>query len=538
MKTTTALYIGRELAAIADYNIVLELNACGRGLITAESAVDCTGELVRLDLGMGDTTYRWFMGYVERCGPAENGFKRLFVREFVGALRMSCPISLQHPTLRDVCDAIQQITGITISTPDRDYATTKIPHFKSSGTGLMAIASLGRAFSVPDFCWYQLPDGTMFVGSYVDSRFAGAPVSLPEEFSSSGAAGNSLKMGLVPAIRPGVNVNGHRISKVEASNSEMQLSWVPVNAGGQPVFDAPEKRQIDKHYPELGARLHVPRLARVTGAPDTAALGDVSDAFRPRYAVNLQLLDGDGNDADAPELVSVPLPLPMAGGESGMFSFPEEGVIVEVGFVDGRPDKPVIRQTLQDGQTLPEIAPGEQLQQQRAGVSQRITRDGSWKRETDQAIEENSADRVIVSDSETREATRRTTTIKSNDTTTVIGKATLMAGEALTLVDGDYVIGVSGALQAKCRSLTEEIEGVRRSAAATQMILAPGIIIGSEQVNVLSLMTDTLDILERALQLMAAHSHSGTGAPTNAASFTSLASSITPLNEKYSPFIK
>lgn len=71
-----------------------------------------------------------------------------------------------------------------------------------------------------------------------------------------------------------------------------------------------------------------------------------------------------------------------------MFQFTAEGAIVEVSFSDGRPDKPMVRQTLQDGQTLPAIRPGEQLQQQRAGVSQRITREGSWQRETDQEIEQ------------------------------------------------------------------------------------------------------------------------------------------------------
>lgn len=554
MKTTTALYIGRTLAAVADYKLVLELSGCGRGLITAESTGDCTGELVRFDLGVGDTTYRWFTGFVERCGPAENGYKRLFVREFVGALQMKCALSLQHPTLRDVCDKLQQITGLTISTPGRDYAAAKIPHFKSNGTGYLAVDGLGAAFSIPDFCWYQLPDGSVFVGSYADSRFAGMPVSLPEAYASTGAAGNSLQMGLIPAIRPGVVVNGHRITKVEATNNDMQLSWVPLNASGQPAYDPPEKRQIDKHYPELAAKLHVPRLARVTGAPDTAVLGDVSDPYRPRYAVNLQLLDENGKDADAPELVSVPLPVPMAGGEGGMFNFPAEGVIVEVGFVDGRPDKPVVRQTLHDGQSLPEIGPGEQLQQQRAGVSQRVTRDGSWQRETDQAIEETSADRLIVSDSEKRETTRRTTTVKSNDTTTVIGKATLMAGEVLALADGDYCVGASGKYELNARelrqvvaagietiaggNLVERITGIRRSVAAAQVINGSTINIGDGDINILNCLTDTLDVLRELAELTAQHTHSNTGAPTNSGSISANAQRPGMLIEKYGRIIE
>ncbi|MEB7742795.1 phage baseplate assembly protein V, partial [Escherichia coli] len=98
------------------------------------------------------------------------------------------------------------------------------------------------------------------------------------------------------------------------------------------------------------------------------------DPFRPRYAVNLQLLDGDGDpEPDTPVYNAVPLPVPMAGSDSGMFSFPPEGTLVEVGFVNGRQDKPFIRQIMAQGHSLPDVKPGEQLQQQRDGVSHRVT---------------------------------------------------------------------------------------------------------------------------------------------------------------------
>ncbi|EHT7754646.1 hypothetical protein KXR48_003383 [Escherichia coli] len=34
----------------------------------------------------------------------------------------------------------------------------------------------------------------------------------------------------------------------------------------------------------------------------------------------------------------MPLPVPMAGNDSGMFQFPPEGTLVEVAFTGGRPD--------------------------------------------------------------------------------------------------------------------------------------------------------------------------------------------------------
>ncbi|WP_431638383.1 hypothetical protein [Enterobacter mori] len=553
MKTTAALMLGGDLAHISDYHLLLELGACGRGFITAESDKDCTGSLVRLDLGVGDGVYRWFTGYVERCGDAERGYKRLFVRELAGALGKEWPVSLQHPTLREVCAALAALTDLQFSVPDADYADIRIPHFKSAGKGFALLDSLGAAFSIPDYCWQQLPDGVIYVGSYNDSRFARAQVDIPTDFIKSGSSGNSMTLALIPAIRPGVMVNGQRVTSVEIQNGDMELRWTPKNKAGQPAWESPEKRQIDKAYPELSAGLHLPRRARVTGSPDTSELGDIHDPFRPRYAVNLQLLDADGNDADVPELIAVPLPVPFAGNEGGLFQFPAEGAIVEVGFSDGRPDKPMVRQTLQDGQSLPAIRPGEQLQQQRAGVSQRITREGSWQRETDQAIEESSASRVVVSDSESRQATTRTTTIKGNDSLTVLGSATLMAGAVMQLSDGEYCVGAAGKYQLMAKQLQQNIEqsvditvgaalnekitGIRKSVAAAQVIQGQTVDIGNGEINILDCLTDTLDVLQELAELTAQHSHSNTGTPTNSGAISANAQRPGQLSAKYKKLI-
>lgn len=60
-----------------------------------------------------------------------------------------------------------------------------------------------------------------------------------------------------------------------------------------------------------------------------------------------------------------------------MFQFPPEETLVEIAFTGGRPDKSFVRQTVPDGTSLPDIQHGEQLQQQRAEVSQRVTRAGT-----------------------------------------------------------------------------------------------------------------------------------------------------------------
>lgn len=553
MKPTVTLHIGSTPAHVADYRLLLDLGGCGRGFITAECDADCTGQLVRLNLGVNDTVYRWFVGYVERCGPAERGYKRLFVRELVGVLAKTWPVSLQHPTLRDVCAAITAQTDIAFALPDANYVDTKIPHFKAAGSGYALLDSLGAAFSIADYCWYQLADGTVYAGSYADSRFAGAPVDIPEDFIKAGSSGSAMQLAIIPAIRPGVIVNGRRIHQVEIDGADMFLRWQPLTESGRPAWDSPEKRQIDRAYPELAAGLHLPRRARVTGPTDVAALGDQADPFRPRYAVNLQLLDADGNDATAPELIAVPLPVPFAGAEGGLYQFPGEGTLVEVAFSDGRPDRPFIRQTLQDDQPLPAIKPGEQLQQQRAGVSQRITTAGSWQRETDQAIEESSSSRSVTSDHETRETVTRSVLIKSTDSTTVLGMASLMAGAVLQLADGDFSVGAAGKYSLRSAELQkdiagdvvlnaagrlqERIAGIRSSVAAAQQIQGDTVTIGDGKVNLLDCLTDTLDIVHELASLTAAHTHSNTGTPTNADAIVNNAQRPVALAAKYGPLI-
>ncbi|AXF76995.1 hypothetical protein AV903_14690 [Erwinia tracheiphila] len=337
---------------------------------------------------------------------------------------------------------------------------------------------------------------------------------------------------------------------MQINNDEMTLTWTPLNIGGKQAQKSPEQRQIDKIYPELAAGLHLLRLARVTGASDTATLGDQSDPFRPRYAVNLQLLDETGADAtNTPEYNAVPLPVPLAGAEGGLYQFPPEGTVVEIGFAQGRPDKPLIRQTMQDGHALPDIKPGEQLQQQRAGVSQRVTVDGSWQRETDQTIRETSAARTVISDTETR-----TTLVKSADSTTVLGTAKLMAGAVVHLADGDYAIGTAVNIVMRCSTdrigdvgrndvltvggnLTEKIAGIRSSVAAVHELLAPSVRLGSAGVNVLTLLTDTLDVLQQLAEQTANHSHSNTVPPTNSAAIAATGTTAANLNKKYAPYI-
>lgn len=557
MKPIKRLYLSTDEVHLADASLVLELNSCGRGFITAKTDHDYTGKLVRLNVGYTDLLLRWFTGYVERSQPAENGFQRLFVRELVGVFERLWPCSLQHPTLRSVAGWLEENSGITVMVPDADYTDKPIPHFTHSGSGYQLLNNLGKAFGITDYIWYQLPDGGLYVGGAEKSLFAGKPVDIPAEFSQGAAGGNTMTLPVVQSLRPGVEMNGERVTKVHLTNDTMAVTWTPRNrATGKPLQKSPVQRQIESHFPELASGLHLPKFARVIAPTEAVKSGNFSDPFRPRYAVDVQLLDADGKpDAQTPVYSAVPLPVPMAGNDSGMYQFPPEGTLVEVAFTDGRPDKPFIRQTVPDGTSLPDIKPGEQLQQQRAEVSQRVTQAGDWIRQTDQTISETSMARTVKADTESRELVSRETTIKATDKTSVIGTSTLMAGAIQQVSTGKFSQAIQGSRLATVggsdemavaenvtitigQNLTEQIGQIRKSVAAVQQqIIAPVVWIGSGSINVAQLMLDTLDVVKQLAELTASHTHSNTGKPTNAGDIRSTGTKADTLNGKYSPVI-
>ena len=82
------------------------------------------------------------------------------------------------------------------------------------------------------------------------------------------------------------------------------------------------RRAVKGLFPELGAGLHLDRYARVLAVADAPGQGAASERFRPRYAVDIQILTADGEpDPAFPTYTAVPLPVPTgAGQEKGFFS--------------------------------------------------------------------------------------------------------------------------------------------------------------------------------------------------------------------------
>ena len=569
MKINKHAIINNQRIQIINCNIVLELNACGRGFITVPSNNDsCVGKTLIINVGYGNDLQRFFTGYVESEQAAARNTKKLFIRELIGCYKQNIDCSFQHPTLKSVTEYLTSKNGLQFDLPCADYVNTKIPHFKHSGTGDHLLHEIGRAFNIPEYTFFQTPAGKIYCGSYNDSYFNDKNIALGDnlnKISSLTAGSNIVKIPLIPKLRPGVKINGKKVSIVNLIDDNMTITF-EVHAGQKSAI----RRQIEKEFPELSGGYHLSKLARVVAISDESDLGDISTPFRPKYAVNVQLLDESGKESNAPVYKAVPLPVTNIGSECGSYHYPEVGAEVEIGFINGKPDQPVIRNIYPNNKTMPPVKKNEHLLQQRAEVFTKIDHVGNMTRESDQTVTDNARDYHLNSDSSTEKTTTKMVDVSANYTINVYSNYKLSANTISTISLGDFTVGtssnqvqyvgknytlnvdgdqcvqikqncdltVNNSITTTASEIRETVATIRQSiAGAQQQILAPSVWLGSSTINISQLMLDTLELIERLADLTAQHTHPNTSPPTNSAAINGVKLDALKLDEKYSPII-
>lgn len=300
------------------------------------------------------------------------------------------------------------------------------------------------------------------------------------------------------------------------------------------------RRSVERQFPELTGGYHLPRFARVVAVADAPAGAGICDDFRPRYAVDIEVLGPDGEaDPAMPLLAGVPLPLPTGGEEMGIYAFPEEGTQVVVCFAYGLPNKPYIQTILPHGLSMPRVPKGDQVWQHSEAAQQRVDADGNWLRQTDGKIQDKAIEREVEALENREQFQNHTQAIDDHSTETVGGVKTIEALGALKLMSGGSasLAAVDDLHQATGRDLNlvvgqmhnatvggdmqERIQGLRKSVAGiSQKLQAPKNWIGSGGVNLFQVVCDTLDLLQEMSTQLAIHTHGTTPVPTNAAVFT------------------
>lgn len=317
------------------------------------------------------------------------------------------------------------------------------------------------------------------------------------------------------------------------------------------------RRSVERQFPELTGGYHLPRFARVVAVADAPAGAGICDDFRPRYAVDIEVMGPDGEpDPKLPILAGVPLPLPTGGEEMGIYAFPEEGTQVVVCFAYGLPHKPYIQTILPHGLSMPSVPKGDQVWQHSEACQQRVDADGNWLRQTDGKIHDKAIEREVDAMGNTERFQNHTRTVDDHSKESVGGIKTIEALGALKLLSGGSasLAAVDDLHQATGRDLNlvvgqkhngtvggdmeEKIEGLRKSVAAvSQRLVSPKTWLGSERVNVLQVLCDLLDLVQQMNTQLASHNHGPTPPPNNAAIFTANSTITENLSTLLKPII-
>ncbi|WP_085704656.1 hypothetical protein [Pseudomonas sp. B15(2017)] len=299
------------------------------------------------------------------------------------------------------------------------------------------------------------------------------------------------------------------------------------------------RRAVERQFPELTGGYHLPRFARVTAVADAPADAGICDDFRPRYAVDIEVLGADDEpDPAIPTLTGVPLPLPTGGEEMGIYAFPEEGTRVVVCFAYGLPNKPYIQSILPHGLSMPKVPNGDQVWQHSGNAQQRVDADGNWLRQTDGKIRDHAIEREVEALDNREQFQSHTRAVDDHSTETVGGVKKIEALGALKLLSGGSasLAAVDDLHQASGRDLNllvgrkynaavggdmvEQIHGLRESITSErQRLQSPKTWLGSEVTNVLRVLGDTLDLISQLATELAEHTHGPSPAPTQAAAF-------------------
>ena len=204
-------------------------------------------------------------------------------------------------------------------------------------------------------------------------------------------------------------------------------------------MDEAIKKIVLRLFPELTGTYHLPRFARVVAISDPLEKPELADDFRPRYAVDIEVLTPQGEvDEELPRYRCVPLPVQCAGIERGQYGFPDPGALVEVGFAYGLPDHIFIRTVLGHHQGIPGVKPGDMIWQQSETVRQKVTAKGDWLRETHGDIHDQCSTKKVNAIENQESYQNSHEKVSQHSIEEVAGKKIIEALGALKLLSGGH----------------------------------------------------------------------------------------------------
>ncbi|MCF6442362.1 hypothetical protein L1077_23320 [Pseudoalteromonas luteoviolacea] len=292
------------------------------------------------------------------------------------------------------------------------------------------------------------------------------------------------------------------------------------------------KRLIQRYFPELSERKHLPQLARIEKIYDLPTNGGkISTPFRAYKAVDIQLLNPATHEpTDTPVFEQVTLATGQAS-DSGLVNEPKPGMHCLVQYIDGLNSHPVITSllpwyTLVSEQKHTDVGLKQNARAQIQG------RDGNWQIETDDSI-------MQVSDSskvrarerseqfhvkQSKIATHETNQIDGNQINEIMGALKTVVGEKALLTALDCVLlGSKKQFDIKAHENVniESLMTLHAKAAELAKFEGATVWVGNNSVNAVQILLELINLVKDLCAALESHGHGkqGAGAPFNSADF-------------------
>lgn len=311
------------------------------------------------------------------------------------------------------------------------------------------------------------------------------------------------------------------------------------------------KRLIQRYFPELNERKHLPQLARIEkiyDLPSDAAA--ISTAFRPLKAADVQLLNPlTGELLAVPVFQQVTLGIGQAS-DHGLLNEPMPGMHCLIQYIDGLNSHPVITNLL----PWQSLVPGHKrtdvtLQQNNRSKLQ--GRDGNWHLTTDGDITQTSDTSKTAARKSEQNYHERTCSIDTHDVTNIDGNQITEVMGALKTVVGEkaLIIALEGLLLGSKKQVdieaTENInlttlKTLHAKAAELAKVEGATVWLGDSSVNVAQVLLDLISLVKDINQSLETHGHKdqGAGPPITQGEFTGHKSTASSLKSTLEPIVE
>ena len=227
MKAHYLLKINGQDVDVIEHDIRLDLFSPGRASFVVKKNNDDLGD-VTFDIVEGENVNRVFAGIcTDRPNRIDDNYQRIFCREYSSILSNNLPLAMRNVRFSDVLLKISTITNLNFSfNPASDFLEKNSPFFYSIGSGYHCLDSLLETFQVDRPVWQQQIDGSIFVGSWNESFWAGKTPSIPKRFFNNHGVQNSATVPIIANLRPGAELDERGIIYQMAIKKDlMSMRW-------------------------------------------------------------------------------------------------------------------------------------------------------------------------------------------------------------------------------------------------------------------------------------------------------------------------